>query len=337
MSDPFPDHPVGGNATETFAEPGELSVSVVICAYTEDRWDDLERAVESARNQTVPPRDLVVVVDHSPDLLARARLELAGVSVVPNTQRPGLAGARNSGIEASHGAIVAFLDDDATADPDWLAELRRGYLNDNVLGVGGRIDPRWQSSRPTWFPDEFNWVVGCTYRGVPALPSRVRNMIGANMSARRSVIDALGGFRQQLGRLEETDLCIRGQELFPHGEWMYWPAAHVTHSVSPERSTWSYFRSRCYNEGVAKAAMVMLTSRQAGLASERSYTLKVLPTGIAREVVRMGRLDFSGSARAAAIAVGLVYTTAGYARGWWRLRHGRAGADVDIPRRGATP
>jgi len=315
----------------------ELTVSVVICAYTEDRWEDIRRAVESARNQTVPPHDVVVVVDHSPGLLERANLELTGVSVVPNTQRAGLAGARNSGVEATHGAVVAFLDDDATADPDWLAELKRGYLTQDVLGVGGRIDPNWLAARPSWFPEEFNWVVGCTYRGLPVVPSRVRNMIGANMSARRTVIDALDGFRQQLGRLEETDFCIRGQELFPDGEWMYWPAAHVTHSVSPERSTWTYFKARCYNEGVAKAAMVMLTSRQAGLASERSYTLKVLPSGIVREFAQIGRLDFGGAARAAAIAVGLAYTTAGYARTWLTLRRRSAGEDVDIPRRGATP
>jgi glycosyltransferase involved in cell wall biosynthesis len=337
MPNSSPDQLSTSDAITAPLDQNELTVSVVICAYTEDRWDDLARAVKSARNQTVPPHEVVVVVDHSRALLERAKLELVGVSVVPNTQRAGLAGARNSGVEATHGAVVAFLDDDATADPDWLAELRRGYLTQDVLGVGGRIDPQWQASRPAWFPDEFNWVVGCTYRGVPVLPSRVRNMIGANMSARRTVLDAVGGFRQQLGRLEETDFCIRGQELFPEGEWLYWPAAHVTHSVSPERSTWSYFRARCYNEGAAKAAMVMLTSRQAGLASERSYTLKVLPIGIVRELARIGRWDISGTARAAAIAVGLAYTTAGYARTWLTLRRRSAGTDVDIPRRGSTP
>ena len=317
--------------------PEELSVSVVICAYTEDRWEELERAVGSAQNQTVCPREVVVVVDHSAALLERARRKLAGVEVVPNTQRPGLAGARNSGIQATSAAVVAFLDDDATADPGWLAELRRGYETQSVLGVGGRIDPEWHRQRPSWFPDEFKWVVGCTYRGVPVAAASVRNMIGANMSARRTVIDAVGGFREQLGRLEETDFCIRGQELFPEGKWMYWPSAQVTHAVTPERCTWSYFKARCYNEGVAKARMVMLTSRQAGLASERSYTLKVLPIGMVREFARIGRFDFSGSRKAAAIAVGLAYTTAGYARMWLTLRRTRAGREVDIPRRGGTP
>jgi glucosyl-dolichyl phosphate glucuronosyltransferase len=289
------------------------------------------------RNQTVAAREIVVVVDHNPSLLERAGRELVGAHSVPNTQRPGLAGARNSGIDATEGAVVAFLDDDAQADPDWLAELQRGYRSGRVLGVGGRIDPEWRPSRPTWFPEEFNWVVGCTYRGVPVVCSPVRNMIGANMSARRTVIEAIGGFRQELGRLEETDFCIRGQVLFPDGEWMYWPAAHVTHSVTPNRSTWSYFRARCYNEGVAKASMVTLTGRQAGLASERSYTLKTLPTGIVRELAAIRRFDLSGPIRAAAIGIGLAYTAAGYARAWLRVRRVRAGTEVDVPRRGNAP
>lgn len=331
------DQPSEADAPEALLSRDELTVSVVICAYTEDRWEDLQRAVKSALNQTVPPREVVVVVDHSPGLLDRARHELAGVSIVPNSQRAGLAGARNSGIEATNSAVVAFLDDDATADPDWVAELRRGYTSGNVLGVGGRIDPHWHAPRPTWFPDEFNWVVGCTYRGLPVVASQVRNMIGASMSVRRTVIDAVGGFRQELGRLEDTAFCIRGQELYPEGEWWYWPAALVTHSVIHERSTWSYFRARCYNEGVAKAAMVTLTGRQAGLASERSYALKVLPSGIVREFARLVRCDFGGPARAAAIAVGLTYTSAGYVRTWLTLRRRSAGVEVDIPRRGRTP
>src|SRR5581483_7826900 len=95
---------------------------------------------------------------------------------------------------------IAFLDDDAAADPSWLAELLRGYQERDVLGVGGRIDPAWSTKRPRWFPEEFAWVVGCTYRGIPSHPSPVRNLIGANMSLRRSVFDAVGGFRTELGR-----------------------------------------------------------------------------------------------------------------------------------------
>jgi O-antigen biosynthesis protein len=317
--------------------PRVRDASVVICAYTEERWGDLARAVESALGQSVQPREVVVVVDHNPGLLKRATCELGKAVVVPNVQRAGLAGARNSGVLSTAGDVVAFLDDDAAADSSWLAELLRGYEEGRVLGVGGHIEPSWSTHRPRWFPDEFNWVVGCTYRGVRAEAGPVRNLIGANMSMRRCVFDAVGGFRQEMGRLEETDFCIRAQVAFPSACWLYWPTALVSHSVTPERASWRFFRARCFNEGVAKAAMVTLTSRAAGLESERRYVRRVLPAGVIRETLRLGRRDVGGPARAAAIVAGLLYTAAGYGLAALRLRFRRAGDAVDVPRRGATP
>ncbi len=316
--------------------PGRPTISVVICAYTPERWEDLGRAVASLIAQTVPAREIVVAIDHNPELAERARAHFrAPVAVVDNVQKPGLAGARNSGAQATTAPVVAFLDDDARASPDWLRELASAFERPSVLGVGGRIDPDWQTGRPRWFPDEFGWVVGCSYRGLPASPGAVRNMIGANMSVRREVLDALGGFREDLGRLEETDLCIRGSLLFPAGHWLYWPAAAVSHTVTAQRATWRFFRARCFNEGVAKAAMAADTGHRAGLESERRYVRWILPSGVAREGARALRGDRSSAARAGAIVGGLAYTAAGFVRGWLRRR--LTDAPAGIPRRGATP
>jgi hypothetical protein len=160
-------------------------------------------------------------------------------------------------------------------------------------------------------------------------------MIGANMSVRREVFDALGGFSENLGRLEETDFCIRGSLRFPAGRWLYLPAALVSHSVTPQRSTWRYFRKRCYNEGLAKASMVAGTGHRAGLESERRYVRWVLPSGVVRECLRGLRGDPGGPARAAAIVAGLSYTAAGFAKG--RLRRILTRVPHGIPRRGDTP
>ncbi|HEX9374353.1 MAG TPA: glycosyltransferase family 2 protein, partial [Roseiflexaceae bacterium] len=141
-------------------------ISVVICAYTMDRWAELRAAVESLRRQSAPPREIVVVVDHNPALLDHARAELPGVTTMANAGPRGLSGARNSGVAASRGALVAFMDEDARAAPDWLARLAAGYADPCALGVGGAILPLWSDGRPGWFPDEFAWVVGCTYRGM---------------------------------------------------------------------------------------------------------------------------------------------------------------------------
>ena len=142
-------------------------MSVIICTYTEDRWDDLVKAVESVRCQSLHPKEIIVVVDHNPGLLEHVRANFRGVLALENRGMPGASEARNSGVMEATGKFVAFLDDDAVAAPDWLEQLYSGYDHANVLGVGGEIEPVWPSARPRWFPDEFNWVIGATYRGFP--------------------------------------------------------------------------------------------------------------------------------------------------------------------------
>jgi len=256
--------------------------------------------------------------------------------VVPNDRRPGLAGARNTGAAASDGDVIAYLDDDAFAASTWIEELTKAYERFGLLGVGGNISPQWATGRPRWFPQEFDWVVGSTYVGIPTEPAKIRNPIGANMSVHRSVFDAIGGFREEMGRLEETDLCIRAEDRFPARMWFHWPAARVRHYVSPERETWSFFLRRCQNEGLAKAAMARRTSRQAGLASERHYVRVTLPHGVVKGLRQAMAGETDGFLRAGAIVIGLGATVVGYVKGWARIRR-EPGHAPHIPRRGQTP
>src|SRR6266568_2992580 len=130
-------------------------ISVIICAYTEDRWNDLVAAIWSVQQQTLPPEEIIVVIDHNPGLLKRAREQLPGTIVMENIEAQGLSGARNSGIAVARSQIVAFLDDDAIAAPDWIERLIVCYTDPHVVGVGGKIEPLWIGMRPSWFPDEF--------------------------------------------------------------------------------------------------------------------------------------------------------------------------------------
>jgi len=296
------------------------SCSVIICAYTEKRWRDLNAAVDSLRRQTLRPTEVIVVVDHNPELLRRVREELPSVIVVENQETHGLSGARNSGLAVATGDLIAFLDDDAVAEPNWLAELTRGYADPNVIGVGGASLPMWLEKQPTWFPEEFNWVVGCTYRGLPLSTAIVRNLIGCNMSFRREVFDAVGGFRSEIGRVdtrplgcEETELCIRTTQLWPERIMLYEPNARVHHRVPHTRAKWSYFFSRCYSEGLAKAVVSKFVGAKDGLESEWKYSLQTLPQGVIRGVTEAAvSRDPTGLARAGAIVAGLTVTTAGY-------------------------
>jgi glycosyltransferase involved in cell wall biosynthesis len=298
-------------------------ISVIICAYTLDRWDDLKRAVESVRDQTVKPREVIVVVDNNPELLAKANNELELVAVVPNHHGPGLSGARSTGVDDARGSIVAFLDDDGLARPRWLEEHLAGFSDANVLGVGGDVYPLWRSEAPRWIPKELYWVVGCTYTGLPVTPAEIRNPIGANMSIRADVLAGAGGFRQELGRqdgpskrvtgsAEETEFCIRASSRYPDGRWMYQPTASIDHVVTPNRTTWRYFANRCRLEGVSKAVLVGLRGQRAGLATERRYATHVLPRAFLRELSGAIRGDAAGIQRAAAIIAGLGITAFAY-------------------------
>ena len=296
----------------------EPRVSVVVCTYTEQRWGDLVAAVASARGQRVPDADVevVVVVDHAAALEARARRELSRVVLVPNTGARGLSGARNAGVAAARGSVVAFLDDDCVAAPGWLAALVAHFAAPDVVAAGGAVVPRWEAGRPRWFPPEFDWVVGCSHRGLPTTTADVRNVIGANMAFRRAGLEAAGGFRDGLGRIgrvplgcEETELCLRLQAELPGTRVVYDPGAVVTHHVPAARGRFGYFAARCWGEGLSKAVVARLAGARRGLAAERRHAFRTLPAGL------LAALRDGAPRRAGAIAAGLAITTAGYLRG----------------------
>lgn len=298
-------------------------VSVVICAYAMQRWDQLVAAVESLRAQTVLPREVVVVVDHNPELFERVRNGLPDVIALENREQRGLSGARNSGIAVAKGAHIAFLDDDAVAMPDWLSWLTGYDDDDRVLGVGGAADPIWASGRPRWLPEEFYWTIGCSYRGLPEDTGQVRNPFGGCMCLRREIFEAVGGFRTGVGRVEtrpvgceETELCIRARQHWPQRIFLYEPRARILHHVPDKRSRWAYFCSRCYAEGTSKAVVSKFVGMGDGLSAERAYVLSTLPRGVLRGIAdAVKRGDWYGLGRAGAIVAGLAFTTAGYVAG----------------------
>lgn len=305
--------------------------SVVICAYTEERWPDLQAAVSSVLTQSRPALEVIVVVDHNDGLLARVGAELPQVRGVPSAEAKGLAGARNTGVHLATGEVIAFLDDDARGAPDWLAQLAPHYRRPEVLGVGGLVRPLWSVAPPAWWPVEFNWVVGCSYVGMPTETALVRNFIGANMSFRRSLFDEIGAFRTGIGRVgstplgcEETELCIRAHQRFPAGELVYEPRAAVDHRVTEVRASWPYFRSRCYAEGRSKALVTRFVGAGDGLSAERRHLTRVLPAGVTSALRRgIARAQLSELARAAAIVAGVAASSAGYVAG--RAHSGSAG------------
>lgn len=308
------------------------SISVVICVYTEERWRNILEAVESVRQQTAKSLEILVVVDHNPVLRDRLAAALPDVKVLENKEAQGLSGGRNTAISMARGDVIAFLDDDAVADPDWLKYLGGCYADPAVLAAGGMTLPNWQTRRPKWFPEEFDWTVGCTYLGMPQSPAPVRNIMGGNASYRRELLHKVGGFHTGIGRsigkrpmgCEETELCIRIRQFNPDAVLLFENRAVICHLVPENRCRLSYFASRCYAEGLSKAAVAASVGAQDALSSERRHATRTLPKGAMRNVGAAIRGDLSGAARAGAIVIGLATTVTGYAVGsiGFRVRRG---------------
>ncbi|MGW1957378.1 glycosyltransferase family 2 protein [Streptomyces sp. NPDC001920] len=313
-------------------------ISVVICVYTEDRWEDILAAVSSVRAQTYPASETLLVVDHNEALLDRLTKEykesgegVAAVRVLANAGPRGLSAGRNTGIAASYGEVIAFLDDDAVAERDWLKHFAAGYADPRVMAVGGRTEPIWASGRrPDWFPEEFDWVVGCTYRGLPRGRVKVRNVLGGNASFRRTAFDVAGGFASGIGRdgdrlplgCEETELCIRLTRARPDAILLIDDRAVIHHRVPGPRERFRYFRTRTYAEGLSKALVARSVGAEKGLESERRYTTRVLPAGVARGLRDALLARPGGAGRAGAIVAGVLTAAGGYVVGSVRARRG---------------
>ena len=280
--------------------PRPYRVTVVIAAYTLERWELLCRAVESVAKQSFAPEQVIVCIDHNAELLNRCRREWSDpslpsglvVQVIPNefaddargrdeharvhgsSRRFGAGSTRNTALGYASGEIVAFLDDDAEATSEWLEQLVKPYEDPNVVAVGGAPLPRYQTARPRWFPNEFDWVFGCAYAGMPLAVAPLRHLIGANMSARREALLQIGGF--QSVDFDDMDMCHRLAMKFPDGRIMYNPSSVVYHYVGSDRVTWRYFWRRCFYVNRQKVRAFFEMGDAANLASERDFVMRIL-------------------------------------------------------------
>jgi glucosyl-dolichyl phosphate glucuronosyltransferase len=287
------------------------TATLVIACHSEERFEQLLVAIDSARHQAPSPDQVIIAVDNNPSLCDRLRCELQGIEIVDHRGARGASAARNAGAARARNPYLVFLDDDVRAHPGWLHELLAPFEDPCVIGTGGMTLPAWQGARPAWFPDEFGWVVGASHAGLPTELAEVRNVWAENMAVRRSAFEAVGGFRDGFGKVgsrsrpEDTDLCIRIGASSPRSWWAYVPTAVVDHAVPHARSTFAFFLRRCYSEGAGKVEMSAHLGDQRDLDDERSYLMRTLPSAVLRYLCR-GKLH-----RAFAILAGVALAAAG--------------------------
>lgn len=250
-----------------------MLLTVAIC--TRNRAALLRAAVESVLSQLRPDTELVIVdnasTDETPAVAAAFAASSAAVSVVRETEL-GLSVARNTALRVARGEYVIFLDDDATAEPGWLAAYAALFARPpaaEVIGAGGAVFPRYDLTPPAWLDPMANTMdwsrEACVFkeRGGPW---------GCNFALHRARTLALGGFNPALGRKgmgmgahEESDLF----EKFQRAAGVFWwlPQARIRHHVATERLTLR-FQMRSEFTGGRSAALCKLVQRPEGSARQ---------------------------------------------------------------------
>ena len=271
----------------------EADASIVVACHDVRRWESLIKALSSLRSQQRAAVSIIVAVDNSQELYERVVACDLADTVVLNNGRRGASNTRNAGAAVATSEVIAFLDDDAYADPEWLHNLLQPFADPSVVGVGGSVEPVWESVQPTWFPAEFSWVVGATWLGLPTEQASVRNVWAENMAIRRDAFVKVNGFRSSFGKVgsvsqpEDTDLCIRSAQAVPGSTWVYVPRAVVHHLVPAARSNVGFFLRRCHNEGRGKAKLAYLMKNEGSsrLTAEEAYLKEILPRAAVRYMV----------------------------------------------------
>ena len=165
-------------------------------------YDHFCEAAESVLNQTYNNVELVVIVDGTPDVYDKILEDYDNhedMIISCNNENVGLLQSRNRGAELATGDVVAFIDDDAIADEEWIERLVDAYENQNAIATGGKMTPEWIAGKPSFLPVEFYWLIGVTHRGLVDGSGEVRNTFGSNISFRTSLFEELGVFNISIG------------------------------------------------------------------------------------------------------------------------------------------
>jgi len=300
------------------------TTSVVVCSYTMSRWENLCATLEGLERQSRLPDEILLVADHNSEL-SHALASLGVGRVLLHTGARGCAGARNHGLQAANGELVAFLDDDAIPEQDWLERLVAPLeASPSVVATGGWVLPDG-GNVAAWYPKELYWVFGCSWAGLEARQT-LRNPIGASMAWRRGVLSEVGGFNVAIGHVGNRSGAIGGCEetlagiqstALTRGTIVHARDAVVHHYVGPERVGFSYLLRRGWGEGISKWVVRNVSGEP--LRDERAHSRR-MAAAIATS------LAFPRRWRTALfLAAGLGATSAGYLYGRFCLGAVRLG------------
>ncbi len=273
-----------------------MKVSVVVCTYTMDRYDVFTEAVESVLAQTYDPIEVILVIDGNTEVYERVVDDfgdLENVVVHNNEENRGISYSRTRGAELASGEIVAFIDDDGLAEPDWIVKHVETYEETNAIAVGGYVAPNWVGEKPDFFPEEFYWLVGCTEKGFAEHGEEIRNGYGSNVSYKRDLFLDVGGYDVNTGRkgdrhiqAHEAPVGIRIREEYGQGV-VYVEDAVVHHKLFEYRGDFRWLVFRSFWQGFSKRIMGILLPESKGDESEylQNLVFQFIP-GRIKQIIR---------------------------------------------------
>lgn len=274
-----------------------VTASVVIPAFTLDRWDHLVKAVDAVQRQSRRPIELILSIDRNPALLraCQDRWESTHLPVpvkviangnqwIPRVRTEstsdgvargyGGGSARDAGADLAAGDVIVTFDDDSWPAPDCLEHLLAPYSSASVVAVGGKAIPDYETHRPIWFPATFDWIFGCAYEGLPTVLAPTPRLIGANMSVRATAFRKLGGYRAV--DFDDLDLCTRLAFEFKNSTILYEPRAIAYHFVPANRVSWRYFWTRSFRVNRDKVRAFAEIGEAASLEAELSFVVRTI-------------------------------------------------------------
>jgi len=265
-----------------------MFISVVVCTYSLDNFQNLIDAVDSLLSQTHKEIEIIIVVDGNEELYHRiveaygAQESIKAVSIKENI---GVSGARNTGIRAAQGDVIAFFDDDAVAEKRWIEKLVNTYKEFDAISVGGKILPIWLPKKPDYFPEELGWLVGMTGEGfAEEKVHEIRNTWESNMSFKKEVFEKVGLFNENFGFAKGGTSYMQG----PAAEFslrmkyklgkgvIYNPEAVIYHKNPLSKTRVKLLLKRSFYQGYSKVMLKKFSPSSETLNTERSYLKDLL-------------------------------------------------------------
>jgi glucosyl-dolichyl phosphate glucuronosyltransferase len=255
---------------------------VVVCTHSLENYSNLIETLASIFSQTLHPGEIIVVVDGNKGLYEKISADYCNQKMIETIlleKNRGISEARNAGILKAKGDILAFIDDDAVADKDWLKELASVYQEHQAMAAGGKILPCWTNgTNPNYLPEELYWLVGVTNIGFAEEKIvEVRNTFGPNMSFKKEVFQKAGLFNHGFGfsgsglvQAEEPEMSLRMKKHFGKGV-IYNPGAIVYHKISPSKLRIGVLVKRAFFQGYSKALLKKAEVVENSLKIEGSY------------------------------------------------------------------